>query len=585
MALPSLILEFEPLLKAARPTVYQTNAFRMIGVAVDTPVAEISRQVQKVEMMLKLHLSNQAPVGLLPLPSQPSLATLQEARQRLSDPQARLIEELFWFWPEEPGGSKSDLAFQALQRRDLQSAKDIWLNRSRKPTDTSSIHNLAILHHLQALDAVLATSDQGSVAEGLWIQAWKYWRTVVDHDPFWTRLASRICELEDPRLTSAAKGQIRSSLLSAMLQIDLALAVRAAEAGDYARAGVHGRVTRESGLPAEVIREQTEHSLEHVRNLITHRCASAEAETSVNVDQTAQILKRLLHDARPKLDLLNYLLGAGNRLRDAAHDQVAKTVRDSLIDFGNKTEDWKACEELLTAIQPLAASQSYRTQIAEDLAVVRRLRESSMCWFCEENRPDEKTAAVVEMYGEVTRTATSEGTHVEWRFGPVKVPRCRQCRRMHVGRGVSIASAAGLVAAIVAWNANEPFVPAVLATLAAWLGTIAARYSDWFGKIRAQDGTKLVVRREMAKRHHPTIADLKSQGWAFGKRPDSDSIDITGAAVGKLAAWAGVVVILTLLFSALAGPRGATSTTAPGPTPPAPPQPPQFRLPRAQRER
>ena len=76
MAEPVLMAEFEPLLKAARPTVYQTNAFRMIGVAVDTPVVEIGRQVQKVEMMLKFGVSDQAPTGLLPLPSQPSLAAL-----------------------------------------------------------------------------------------------------------------------------------------------------------------------------------------------------------------------------------------------------------------------------------------------------------------------------------------------------------------------------------------------------------------------------------------------------------------------------------------------------------------------------
>ncbi len=572
MAEPILNPEFEPLLKAARPTVYQTNAFRMIGVAVDTSVAEIGRKVQKVEMMLKFGVGDQALPGLLPPPSKPSLAALQDAKQRLGDPQTRLIEEFFWFWPEEPGGSKTDLALQALERRDLQSAADIWLNRSRNPTDTGSIHNLAVLNHLQALETAPPTGSNGAVAEGLWIQAWRYWRTLVDHDPFWKRLANRIHELDDPRLTSQATGQIRSSLISSILQIDLSLAVSAAEAKDFARAGVHMKVmVQESSLPAGALRKQTEQSLEYVRTWIKHRCASADVEISANVDQTDQILKRFLQDARPKLEILNCLLGAGDRLRDAEHDQVAQTVRDNMVAFGNKTEDWKACEELLCAIQPLAVSPSIKSKIADDLEKVRENREFNTCWFCKENKPDEKAAAIVDMFGNVTQTPTLNGTHYEWRHLPVKVPRCRQCRRVHRGRRIFAAAAAGMaaciVAAVVGWDASTYAIPAFFVTLTTWIGTVVAQYIGWAGKIRVPDRGKLLVLQEMAKRDHRAIAQLKSQQWAFGKTPPQVTTQASGSAVGKVAAWVGVFALLTWVFSALADLTPSTSTPVQTPPP------------------
>jgi hypothetical protein len=568
MAEPALIPEFEPLLGAARPTVYQTNAFRVMGVAVDTPVVEIDRQVQKVEMMLKSGVRDQALRGLLPLPSGPSLAALQDAKRRLGDPQSRLMEEFFWFWPEEPGKSETDAALQALQRRDLLSTVNIWQGRSREPADTAAIHNLAILHHLQAIETEPPASSKGPIPDSLWIEAWRYWRTLVDQDQFWKRLATRIGELDDPRLTSQVAGQIRGSLLSSILQINLSLAFTAAEAEDFARADVHVRVMKqESGLSPDALRKRTQPYLEYIRTYVTHRCASAEVEASANVDQTAQILKRFLDDVRLKLEILNCLLGAGNELRDAAHDQVAQAVCDRMAAYGNETEDWKACEELLCASQPLAVSPPIRAKITDDLEKVRENLEFHTCWFCKKNQPSEKAAAIVEMRGDVTPTPIYQGTPYEGRTLPVKVPRCQQCRRIHMGRRIIVAAAAGIFAAVVAWHAPSPAIPAFCATIAAWLGTIAARHFGWLGRIRTHGGARLPVSPEMAKRHHPAVTEMKSRKGALGMTPADAPMPAWGAGIGKFAAWAGVFGILTCVFFALAGLRPSKSATVRKATP------------------
>jgi hypothetical protein len=562
MSEPALIPEFEPLLGAARPTVYQTNAFRVIGVAVDTPDVEIDRQVQKVEMMLRSGINDQALRGLLPFPSRPSFAALQDAKQRLGDPQSRLMEEFFWFWPEEPGQSNTDPALQALEKRDLLSTVNIWQSRSREPADTASIHNLAILHHLQAIETEPPASSKGPIPDSLWIQAWRYWRTLVDQDQFWKRLATRIGELDDPRLTSYVAEQIRGSLLLGILQINLSLAIAAVEAEDFARADVHIRVMKqESGLSADVLRSRTQLSLEYVRTWVAHRCARAEVETSASVAQTAQILKRFLDDVRLKLEILNRLLGAGNELRDAVYDQVAQTVHDRVAALGNKAEDWRACEELLCTSQPLAVSPSISTKIADDLEKVREKRDFNTCWFCKKNQPSEKAAAIVEMRGDATRTPIFQGTAYQGRTSRVKVPRCPQCHHIHMVRRIVVAGAAGIAAAVVAWHAPSPAIPAFCATTAAWLGTIAARYFGWLGKIRTPGGAKLPILPEMAKRHHRAITQMKSPEGAWGKTSTIAPTRISGAGIGKFAAWAGGFGILTCVFFALAGLRPSKSAT------------------------
>lgn len=379
MAQPTLVREFEPLIKAARPTLYQSNAFRLLGLEVDSEAFEISRRVQKIEMVQRFGGQNDHS-GILPLPALPSVSLLRDARQRLGNPESRLIEEFFWFWPQEPRGSKNDTALQAMLRGDLGSATDTWLHRAKKVSDTCAIHNLAILFHTQALDSLNTQSANGNVPEAIWIRAWKYWRMLTEYDPFWGRLATRIEELDDPRFSASTCDQIRRSLPSAILQIDLALAISAAEADQFARATEHLKIARESGFPPETIRQRTEQSLSYIRTRIDNLCADAEAKVSEQVDDAPKVIGNLVTEAKPQLEILNYLVGGGNRLRDAVHDHLAQTSRGILIAFGNKTEDWTTCEQLFAVVRPLAVSESLRRQIADDVETVERNAAWKRVW-------------------------------------------------------------------------------------------------------------------------------------------------------------------------------------------------------------
>ena len=380
MTQPHQSREFEPLVKAARPTIYQTNAFRLLGLPVDASSSEISRRFQKLEMMHKLGVTEPTRANSVLSPVGVSLSQIHDARQRMTDPQARVIEEFFWFWPVKPDCAATDEALRGLESGDEEGAMDVWVRRSKESADSASIHNLAVLNHLRFLDGISSASPNLECLEAKANQAWDYWLTLLEMQAFWTRLAARIASYGDPRLSEETVGDIRASLLPTLLQIDVTLAVTAAEAGDFSRASVHIDVLRRSGCPADVLLGRMEGSLEHVRTRITHLCARATTAVTESVDDTPVILKKLLRDSAPAMKILTELAGTRSRLTDSAGDAIACAVRESLIPFANKTEKWDVCEPLLNRVQPLATGTALTLQVAEDLATVRKNADAKRIW-------------------------------------------------------------------------------------------------------------------------------------------------------------------------------------------------------------
>jgi len=82
--------------------VYRINAFRVTGLRVDARPRDISRHLEKPRNDCEIR-SVQWKSGPLPLDPPPSPDNLREARQRLNDPQRRIIDEFFWFWPDQLG--------------------------------------------------------------------------------------------------------------------------------------------------------------------------------------------------------------------------------------------------------------------------------------------------------------------------------------------------------------------------------------------------------------------------------------------------------------------------------------------------
>src|SRR5688572_27031454 len=100
----------KPLLDACSPRVYRNNAFRITGLPVDASTRDIKRRIDDLRAAEEMGGGADEHSHAFALDPIPSLEDIREAARRLQDPERRLIEEFFWFWPMEWGKGKSDLA-------------------------------------------------------------------------------------------------------------------------------------------------------------------------------------------------------------------------------------------------------------------------------------------------------------------------------------------------------------------------------------------------------------------------------------------------------------------------------------------
>src|SRR5207237_3361496 len=90
------------------------------------------------------------PRGPLALVPAPDVDAVRHAIERLRDPETRLVDEFFWFWPETSATETPDEALTALDRGDVAAARKRW--QAAAPGAGVAVHNLAVLAHLLALD-------------------------------------------------------------------------------------------------------------------------------------------------------------------------------------------------------------------------------------------------------------------------------------------------------------------------------------------------------------------------------------------------------------------------------------------------
>src|SRR5437868_3993076 len=126
--------ECKPMLDIATKDLFRTNAFRITGMSVDATARDLAKHAEKLKVLAELGQDPQ-PNAAFPLRPPPTLEDIRDAIQKLKDPEKRLIEEFFWFWPQNFGESGADAAIQALQRGDLPVAADMWMSKRKHPTE------------------------------------------------------------------------------------------------------------------------------------------------------------------------------------------------------------------------------------------------------------------------------------------------------------------------------------------------------------------------------------------------------------------------------------------------------------------
>ena len=366
-----------PLLGVATPEMFRANAFRITGLAVDASMREITKHADKLKMMEELGQGKSLHAGAFALKTPPTVDQIREAVQRLKDPEQRIIDEFFWFWPRQFGQSTSDPALSALRGGDADTALEIWMALETSPFDGHvAMHNVAVLWHLMALEwenhyaKTEFTAEKTKEIERLWRGAFKRWYLLAVDDLFWESVTTRIKQIDDPRLTSGFARRMRVTLPLALNKINAELALRYAESGRMDMARFHVQFMRDNNQGPSNFGKAAELVLSPTTTRLKQQIDRAQQRANKNPADAVSAARELLNHAPSSLILFELFFGKESEARNELSDEVAALCNQLQVEYHKATGDNQGCLDLLRAALAFATSAEQRQRIEKNIGTL-----------------------------------------------------------------------------------------------------------------------------------------------------------------------------------------------------------------------
>jgi hypothetical protein len=383
----------KPLLEAATKDLFRNNAFRVTGLSVGATTREVARHANKLTQLAELgqdlHIQNAA---AFPMKPPPGLDEIREAIQRLNDPERRLIDEFFWFWPCELGKTTSEPALEALASGNADAALKIWAANETNPSSgVVATHNIALFWQLRAFDLETDNASraeaggggghspgrseadcvQEQAVEKYWRNSLKRWKYLAFDDLLWDKVAERVRQTDDPRLTSGFVRRMRATLPLALAKINAELALAHAQKDRMPLAKMHVRLLREGTVEPTNVEKAAELVLTSARNRLQEQIRRAKDRGDKNPRDAANATRELLEEARNALALFDLFFEADSDVRNELFDEAASVCNRLQITYHNATRDDKTCLEILKLVLPLATSTDLRQSVEKDISETR----------------------------------------------------------------------------------------------------------------------------------------------------------------------------------------------------------------------
>ena len=512
--------ECKTLLTACTPLLYAHNAFRITGLPVDSSTRDIKRRVDDLKAAAEMGDDDGEHTHAFAVKPAPTVDHIREAAQRIQDPERRIIEEFFWFWPQQWGQGGSDPALTTLRNGDKDAAFKLWSELIEAEVEPASIiakHNLAVMYQMVALDSeILAlksdlSSQQLATVAKYWTTCFKWWEELADDETFWSLVADRIRMLDDDRLTTGFTRRMRATFPIAFYRINAMLAMQYAEKGKYDHAKKHVAYMNETHQGSDDVDRVITDILKPLETRVNDAVEKAVARSKLDATKAADTAKELLETTKQPLAIARSLLNDGHAIRSYLFEHVSDACFTCLIAYGNKTEDWSTCIALLKLTEPLAVTDEARNKIRSNIAQAEENHRDKtlygMCWFCKISKAEESAVLEVPMHGDVKREWRLGSTHVTWRKLAAKVPRCNTCKTAHTkvgGKWTGAAAGAAVGTAI---------MPGIGSVIGFFAGKALGHQVD--AKMRLPEG----VNAESTKADYPPIKEMIAKGWAIGEKP------------------------------------------------------------------
>lgn len=226
--------------------IYRTNGFRILGLDITSKNRKIDNRIAKVDRFRqRKDFSDTEPLKgvfdrsrlgfLLPVKPEPSYYEYQDAKNRLKDVETRLVDEIFWFWPKTFDSQLDEEVVEYLKENKYNKAISYWGNVSDTNTmNMTSIHNLAVLYHVRALDGFLDGKGNKDLFSDLELSL-NYWSQIVNSNNFKDYVKERVNSLNDPRLNEEFVDKIFDDLPHDLLNINYLLLKKTLNSGKLSK--------------------------------------------------------------------------------------------------------------------------------------------------------------------------------------------------------------------------------------------------------------------------------------------------------------------------------------------------------------
>ena len=371
---PSNHNDCQPLIEAATLELYQKNIFRITGLPVDATPKEVARQAQKLQMMEEMGdgIAASAAFHLAP---PPTTQQIREALSRMKEPEHRLVDEFFWYWPEEFGDSKNDAAIQALLTGDGQKAVDIWVNRENEGGSPVAKHNLAVMFHMYAVDwtnhhvAYDIDSGRDEKIKAYWRDAFDRWEQIADADDLWEIMKVRVRSLDDDALTIGYVRRMRRLLPQAFDRVNAEAALKFAEQGQMDWAKFHVDFMRQTNAGLDDVDSTAELVLGPTKKRVEQRLRAAKDQAEASPGSGPQIAAELMDQCGPLMGIFDLFHGADSHQRSDLFDEVAMTVANIIVSYQTSTNDNKTFVDLLNKALSFATGTRIRERLIKNISI------------------------------------------------------------------------------------------------------------------------------------------------------------------------------------------------------------------------
>ena len=184
------VKECKALLDACTPNLYKQNIFRISGIHINASPRDFKRRFDDLKTAAEMGDLKDELNHAFALNPIPNIDQIREAAQRFQDPEKRIVDEFSGsgLWT---GVKVTTILLQMHLKIAILKALHIWSNAlpgDNLPQCTIAKHNLAVLHHLKAIDSEIKALDHDLPAETLnaiskdWHTWFKWWKDLVDDE-------------------------------------------------------------------------------------------------------------------------------------------------------------------------------------------------------------------------------------------------------------------------------------------------------------------------------------------------------------------------------------------------------------------